>query len=297
MVPSNTLRMIGSRGDARILTAGGAAVLAESRVGTTKSAKGREILTTHWLGELERTFCGDELFDAITDTVYFLKDQQARYAAVNLTLVERVGREHKSDLIGLTAEQTFAGPLGVRYGAQDLAILAGAPALKGELELHLYPSGREGWCLTWKQPLYASSGKIVGLAGLSRDLPSASFAPNEGRKLAATLRFAQDHLDRPLRVADLAGRAGLSPFQFDQRLRAMYGHSAGQYLTRLRMDRARERLGRTTRPIHEIALDCGYADQAAFTRQFRKLVSLTPMQYRRLASEGSRAEFRQARRE
>ena len=152
--------------------------------------------------------------------------------------------------------------------------------------MHLYPGGREGWCLTWKEPLYARSGEILGLVGLSRDVQPASVAPNEARKLAAALRWAQEHLDRPLRVGDLAARAGLSDFQFDQRLRTMFGHSAGHYLTRLRIDRAREKLRRSPAPISEIALDCGYADQTAFTRQFRKLVGLTPQQYRRFNDSG-----------
>ncbi len=167
-------------------------------------------------------------------------------------------------------------------GAQDRALLGGSPPLRGELELHLYPDGREGWCLTWKEPLFGRGGKILGLVGLSRDVQPASVAPGEARKLAAALRYAQNHLDAPLRVAELAKRAGLSAFQFDQRLRSMFGHSAGQYFTRLRIDSARQKLRRSEAPIAEIALDCGYGDQAAFTRQFRKLTGLTPLQYRKL---------------
>jgi AraC-like DNA-binding protein len=253
-----------------------------------KSEKNAEMAAViGWLDDLERRFCGDELFDAIPDTVYFLKDRQGRYAAVNLTLVERVGRARKEELIGLRAEEAFPVPLGARYGAQDLAILGGAPPLKGELELHLYPNGREGWCLTWKRPLFARSGKVIGLVGLSRDIQSASLAPKEGRRLAAALRYAQENVEQPLHVSDLAQRAGLSVFQFDQRLRAMFGHSASQYLTRLRMDRARERLARTSAPIHEIAFDCGYADQAGFARQFRNTVGLTPLQYRKMTAKRS----------
>ncbi len=70
-------------------------------------------------------------------------------------------------------------------------------------------------------------------------------------------------------------------FQFDQRIRAMFGLSAGQYLTRLRIDQASERLRRSDEPISQIALDCGYADQTAFTRQFRKVVGLSPGSYRK----------------
>lgn len=234
-----------------------------------------------WLNDLERPFAGDELFDAIPDAVYFLKDREARYCAVNITLAARTGREHKHELIGLTAEQVFSGALGRRIGAQDRALLAGAPSLKGELELHLYPNGSEGWCLTWKEPLFGKRGEILGLVGLSRDVQPASVAPGEAGKLAAVLRYAQDHLDRPLRVSDLAKRAGLSVFQFDQRLRLLFGHSAKHYLIRLRIDLARQKLRRGEAAISEIALECGYADQAAFTRQFRKIACVSPLQYRK----------------
>ena len=234
------------------------------------------------LAQLGEPFSGAELFDAVPDTVYFLKDRDARYAAVNLTLVERTGRQSKADLLGLTAEEAFPAPLGAVIGRQDRAILAGHAPLRGELELHLYPDGREGWCLTWKEPLIGARGAIVGVVGLSRDVRPAHVPPGEARKLAAAMRYAQDHLDEPARVADLAKRAGLSAFQLDQRLRLMFGHSAGQYLTRLRIDHARGLLQRSEKPISEIALDCGYADQTAFTRQFKKTVGLSPLQYRRL---------------
>ena len=232
------------------------------------------------LGELDRPFAADVLFDAISDTVYFLKDRAGRYAAVNQTLAERTGRNRKDELIGLTAEEAFTGPLGRRFGVQDRALLAGGRPLRGELELHLYSERREGWCLTWKEPLFGKKGEVVGLVGLSRDIQQVHFAPDEAETLSATIQYAQDHLDEPLRVPDLAARAKLSPFQFDQRIRLMFGHSAGQYLTRLRIDRACGFLRRGDAPISQIALDCGYADQTAFTRQFRKVVGLSPAQYR-----------------
>ena len=47
------------------------------------------------------------------------------------------------------------------------------------------------------------------------------------------------------------------------------------------MDTALRRLRETADPIAMIALDCGYSDQSAFTRQFKAAVGLTPQQYRR----------------
>lgn len=236
-------------------------------------------LRRRFAGTLAEPFLGDELFDRVPDTVYFVKDADGRYVAVNDTLVARCRLKRKDELIGRTAREAFPPPLGDRFAEQDRSVLSGGPPIHGQLELHLYPGGREGWGLTWKTPLFEAKGEIAGLCGITRDLPAAA-PPAELTALAGVLDHVQANLDGPLRLPELARRAGLSVFQLDRRVRDLFGLTAGQYVTRARIERARDRLRRTDDPIGRIALDCGYADQAAFTRQFRKSVGITPKTYR-----------------
>jgi len=158
-------------------------------------------------------------------------------------------------------------------------VLAEGLSIRGRMELHLYPDGSEGWCLTWKEPLVDADGAVRGLAGISRDAPALLRPDPISEELSAALAYIDDHLDAPLRIPDLAARAGVSAFRFDQRIRALFGLSAGQYLSRLRIGRACDRLRHTDAPLSQLALECGYADQAAFTRQFGKSVGLTPGAY------------------
>ena len=237
------------------------------------------------LRALDRPFAGEVLFDAVPDIVFFLKDVEGRYAAVNQTLVVRAGRTNKSELIGLTAHDVFTGVLGQRIAAQDKAVTSSGRPIHGQLELHLYPNGKEGWCLTWKEPLLGRDKRIVGLCGISRDLQALSGMHSAMTGLSRTIDFIHENLDTPLRVGDLAVRAGLSAFQLDLRMRALFGLSTGQYLVRARIEFACNRLRQTNEPISHIAQDCGYSDQAAFTRQFRKSVRLTPSQYQKLHHE------------
>jgi AraC-like DNA-binding protein len=239
---------------------------------------------------LGRPFPGMELFDRVPDTVFFIKDREARYVAVNETLVHRCKLADKRDLIGRKASQVFVSPLGERFEAQDLKLVAEGLSIRGRMELHLYPDGSEGWCLTWKEPLIDASGFIRGLAGISRDAPTLSGSAPVSAALSATFAYIDDHLDEPMRIPELAARAGLSPFQFDQRIRALSGFSAGQYLSRLRIDRACDRLKHTDAPLSELALECGYADQAGFTRQFHKSVGLTPGAYRLATARGRKTK-------
>ena len=237
---------------------------------------------------LGRPFPGIELFDRIGDIVFFIKDQDARYVAVNETLVLRCKVAGKRALIGHKASEVFAPPLGDRFEEQDRRVLAEGLSIRGRLELHLYPDGSEGWCLTWKEPLVGFDGAIRGLAGISRDAPAPSRPGPASKALSDALAYIDEHLDAPLRIPDLARRASLSAFQFDQRIRALFGLSAGQYLSRLRIGRACDRLRHTDASLSELALECGYADQAAFTRQFRKSVGLTPGAYRLATVPGPR---------
>ena len=228
---------------------------------------------------LGRPFAEIDLLDRIGDVVFFIKDRDARYVAVNETLALRCKAAGKGALVGRRASEVFPPPLGERFEKQDLKVLREGLSIRGRLELHLYPDGSEGWCLTWKEPLVDADGAIQGLAGVSRDAPAPSRdLISEG--LSNALAYIEDHLDAPLRIPDLAARAGLSVFKFDQRIRALFAVSAGQYLGRVRIDHACDRLRHTDAPLSELALECGYADQAAFTRQFRKSVGLTPGAYR-----------------
>ena len=222
----------------------------------------------------------ESLFDLVADIVYFVKDAGGLYVAVNQTLVERCGKRHKGQLIGRSADELFPAPLGARISAQDLAVVRDRRTIQGQLELHLYPGGREGWCLTWKLPLVAASGEVTGLSGISRDLNAGIPQQADMAQLSEVLEHVRKNLSGTLRVEKLAVLAGLSSYQLDQRIRAVYGISAGQYITRARIDQACHLLSRTNDPISQIALDCGYGDQTAFTRQFGRSVGLTPRAYR-----------------
>ncbi len=234
-------------------------------------------IRTRFFAELDGVHAAEELFDRIPDIVFFLKDVAGRYVAVNETLVKRLGRTHKNQLVGRSATELFPEPLAKRIARQDHDVVHDGKSIHGQLELHLYPGGGQGWCLTWKEPLRGKTGRIIGLSGISRDLQPLQ---SDMSSLSAVLDHIRGNLDQPLPLPELAKTAGLSTYQFDQRIRSLFGLSAGQYVTRARIELACNRLRQSGDAISRIALDCGYGDQAAFARQFRKSVGLAPKAYR-----------------
>jgi AraC-like DNA-binding protein len=175
--------------------------------------------------------------------------------------------------------------LGDAFASQDRDILSGGPSIRDHLELHLYPGGGSGWCLTYKEPVRGKDGGIAGVCGISRDLHSPGAQDAEYAALSGVLKHIQRHYDESLRLPALAEMAGLSVYQFDQRIRALFHLTAGQYLVKVRIEAACKRLTGTAEPVVEIALACGYSDQSAFSRQFKQAVGISPMAYRRKMRE------------
>ncbi|MBK1814707.1 AraC family transcriptional regulator [Luteolibacter yonseiensis] len=223
----------------------------------------------------------DRLFDGVPDIVFFVKDSAGRYMAVNDTLAARCGLANKDAALGLTADKLFPAPLGNAFVLQDREILRGGNPIRDHLELHLYPGGRSGWCLTYKEPVIGKNGAVAGICGISRDLHSPGEQDEEFAALSGVVDHIHRHYDEALRLPVLAEMAGLSVYQFDQRIRALFHVTAGQYLVKVRIDAACQRLAGTDEAIAQIALACGYSDQSAFSRQFKQAVGISPMAYRK----------------
>ncbi|HXD00865.1 MAG TPA: AraC family transcriptional regulator [Verrucomicrobiae bacterium] len=234
-----------------------------------------------FFSQLATPFTGEELFDCLGDLVFFIKNIRGEYVVVNQTLVERCGRRYKNELIGRRADEIFPPPLGQSYRAQDERVLKSSGAIRNQLELHFYPSGARGWCLTNKLPLCDRAGHVMGLVGISKDLQAANERSEDYSRVARVVHHIQTNFDEPLRVHELAARAGFSAYQFEQRVRKIFQLTAGQLIQKVRMENAVRHLRETDAAISAIALDCGYSDQSAFTRQFRQAIGMSPSECRR----------------
>ena len=223
----------------------------------------------------------DRLFDGVPDIVFFVKDAKGRYMAVNDTLASRCGLAGKDHALGRTAADLFPAPLGDAFVLQDAEILRGGATIRDHLELHLYPGGRRGWCLTYKEPVIGKNGAVVGICGISRDLHAPETRDGDFAAMSAAIDHIHKHFEEPLRLPALAEMAGLSVYQFDQRIRSLFHVTAGQYIVKVRIDAACKRLTTTDEAIAQIALSCGYSDQSAFSRQFKQAVGISPLAYRR----------------
>jgi PAS domain S-box-containing protein len=231
----------------------------------------------------------DEVFAGVPHTMFCVKDIEGRYLAINQAFAERAGRR-PNQVLGHTARDFFPADLVDAYEAQDRRLLATGEPIRNELEMILRPDGSRGWYVTSKTLVRAATGEVEGIVVVSYDLRASASAtagagdPHSG--LQAAIDFVRRAYAQPLKVADLAAAAGLSPTQLERATRKTLGVSPKQMLIRTRIDEAVRRLDDTMLPLATIAGECGFYDQSSFTRQFQRAVGITPGAYRARQQRG-----------
>ena len=95
------------------------------------------------------------------------------------------------------------------------------------------------------------------------------------------LAHIDERLLEPMTLADLAAVSGLSPFHFSRLFTLRQGESVMAYVRRWRLAHAAARLACEKGRLIDLAFDCGFESQEAFTRAFKRAFGVTPGQYRR----------------
>jgi len=84
----------------------------------------------------------------------------------------------------------------------------------------------------------------------------------------------------PIRVADMAAAAGLSPAHFSRRFRLTFGESPHRYLLTRRLERAAALLRNTDRSVTDICFLVGLESLGSFTTSFGRMFGSSPTAYR-----------------
>lgn len=88
--------------------------------------------------------------------------------------------------------------------------------------------------------------------------------------------YIHGHLDDELLLDGLADLAGFSPFHFHRIFVGLMGETVAEYVRRVRLATAVQRLLHSTEPVTTIALAAGYQTPAAFTKTFRQRFGVAP---------------------
>lgn len=92
--------------------------------------------------------------------------------------------------------------------------------------------------------------------------------------------YVQEHFAEKVTLDDMAEQVRCNPQYLCHFFKEIAGVPPIRYLILYRLERAKEMLRDTTKPVLEISLDCGFDNVSYFIRQFKKEEGVTPREYR-----------------
>ena len=105
--------------------------------------------------------------------------------------------------------------------------------------------------------------------------------------LLQAVRHARDRIDhdfaQPLSLDALAKTAGYSKYHFARVFAELYGETPREYLSRRRIERAKDLLRAANLTVTEICLEVGFDSLGSFSQRFKDLVGIPPTEYRQRA--------------
>jgi AraC-like DNA-binding protein len=110
--------------------------------------------------------------------------------------------------------------------------------------------------------------------------------PQTRRSLARARDFMRHAYARRLRLEEVSAEANLSPYHFLRLHKRAYGETPHDFLTRLRIGRAKTLLAAGSHNVTEACFEVGFSSLGSFSVLFADRVGLPPSEYRRHARRG-----------
>ena len=109
-----------------------------------------------------------------------------------------------------------------------------------------------------------------------------------GAERISSLRSARDLMDRrfadPLDLDQMASEAGFSKFHFARAFKDAYGETPANYLTRRRVERAKDLLRSANLTVTEVCMLVGFSSLGSFSSRFSELVGMSPSAFQRASA-------------
>ncbi len=144
----------------------------------------------------------------------------------------------------------------------------------------IYEQKREGYLFEMKGLIFCFFGRILNEGHYSREVRDKTNDAMSARMKVA-IAFMEENYETPIKLAELARLASMSPNHFCRCFKAVTGTTPFAYLIAYRLSNACYALKNTDHPITSIALDNGFNDVSHFIRLFRETYGMTPKQYRK----------------
>jgi AraC family transcriptional regulator len=121
--------------------------------------------------------------------------------------------------------------------------------------------------------------ELIRFNGTAIERPRrGGLAPWQQKRIAD---YVEAQLDVPISIAQMAEIVHLSPYHFSRAFKQSFGMPPHRYHMTRRMEAAKNLLGETETPVTEIALQLGFSEASSLSAGFRRLIGISPSEYRR----------------
>jgi AraC-type DNA-binding domain-containing proteins len=221
-----------------------------------------------------------DLFNFLPGVYLFIKDHEHRYMKVSQNLAELHGCTAESEMIGKCDFDFNPPALATQYVEEDRKVMQERKSLIDQIWLVQDATGMPHWHLSSKMPLIDRDGEVIGIAGVMRPYDRTGSGPGSYQRLTAVCDHVLAHYGEPMEVPELARLAHLSISQLQREFRRLFQMTPTEYILRVRLHMAGRQLESGSKPVGQIALDCGFYDQSHFTHTFRRHTGLSPLEFR-----------------
>lgn len=221
------------------------------------------------------------LFDFTPNLYFYIKDKNLRFLWMNKPLRQHLGAENVVDCIGKRDSDFFSSDLVFLYHQEDKAVIASRRPLLNQPWIVPEQKGQKKWFLSSKIPLFDAGGNVVVLAGIMQNLAHDFEISHPLGEMRMVIDYIVEHYHEQINIETLASLTFLSIRQFERRFQKLFHMSPGEFILKVRIDAAVRLLIESDFSVTQIAQQCGFYDNSHFTRQFKRKMEDSPIQFRK----------------
>ncbi|MDH3584658.1 MAG: AraC family transcriptional regulator [Phycisphaerae bacterium] len=221
------------------------------------------------------------LLNHLPSVLFFAKDLEGRLLAANTALLRHYGFDRDEPFYGRTDFDLLPRSMAEKFRRDDLRVIESAQPMLEIVEIFVDRRGVPDWFLTNKLPVFSRAGEVIGVMGTIEAYESHRAVLPAKFDLTPAMMHIQEHFTKEVSVGSLARMCGLSIRQFERKFKQHFKTTPQQFIVKMRVFSVCDALRQTNEAIGELATKSGFYDQSSFTRQFRKHLGITPLQYRK----------------
>lgn len=222
-----------------------------------------------------------QVFDLLPSVQFYIKDVDGKFLWMNMPLRSLLDIKSETGFLGKTDADFFTSELVFLYRREDKEVISSKKPVLNQPWIVPGRSNQAKWYVSSKFPLFDKDQDVIGTLGIMRNLTHEFESSNSLSEMHEVLDFMFQNYREKINIEELASLAFLSARQFERKFQKIFFRSPSDFILKIRIDASVRLLIETELSITQVAMETGFYDNSHFTRQFKKTMGLSPVQFRK----------------